>query len=267
MKVARRSRRASTFCKSADSTQGVKALSKRGARGARHTDEALRRSPRGAARALRIASCATRVEDSRDRRSRTRTRARTKDRRPPAVHDRTQRRALLEPGPLQESSQKIAEIIGVIDSIAFRTQHPRARRGGRGGARRRAGPRLRRRRREGAQPRPAQRAGGEELAEAVELAARGIATLRYPFPYIERGAKRLLGKDAQSAVRLAYDPQLDREVAMKTLHPGRGDGRDGAGAGGDARKLRLAVAVMAAEGALQIRAAHTGAPAPVTRLA
>jgi serine/threonine protein kinase len=38
--------------------------------------------------------------------------------------------------------------------------------------------------------------------------------------------KRLLGKGAQSAVHLAYDPQLDREVAIKTLHLGRGgDGR------------------------------------------
>lgn len=30
--------------------------------------------------------------------------------------------------------------------------------------------------------------------------------------------RRLLGKGAQSAVYLAYDPQLDREVAIKTLH-------------------------------------------------
>jgi serine/threonine protein kinase/GAF domain-containing protein len=36
--------------------------------------------------------------------------------------------------------------------------------------------------------------------------------------------RRLLGKGAQSAVYLAYDPQLDREVAIKTLHFARSGG-------------------------------------------
>jgi eukaryotic-like serine/threonine-protein kinase len=36
---------------------------------------------------------------------------------------------------------------------------------------------------------------------------------------------RELGRGAQSAVYLAYDPQLDREVAIKTLHFGRSDAK------------------------------------------
>ena len=60
-------------------------------------------------------------------------------------------------GAINDSSKKIADIIGVIDGIAFQTNILALERRGRSGARRRTGPRLRGGRDRSAQPRPAQR--------------------------------------------------------------------------------------------------------------
>ena len=62
---------------------------------------------------------------------------------------------------INQSSQKIGDIIGVIDGIAFQTNILALERGGGSGARRRAGSRVRRGRGRSAQPRAAQRGGGQ----------------------------------------------------------------------------------------------------------
>ena len=117
---------------------------------------------------------------------------------------------------IAQSSDKIAEIISVIDGIAFQTNILALERGGRSGARGRTGPRLRRGGRRGARPRAAQRAVGQGNQDADQRIGR--RRFRAARSWSSEAGERDAAMSSESISRVTRDHGGNQRIVGRAEH-------------------------------------------------